>query len=179
LPAPGGGASPTARPGGGDQELPRMPARRRSGCPGQRPAPAAHRSGVLARVSPQRLPAMRVQIVLRIAAMLGPQHRLRGQVWLACRRARSLPCVARAGYHRHPGLLAATIGRDRPVMNRHAGFLLSLVDSLHTRYAWEHSVRFCRGALLPNRFLLTLPRTALERHPADTLPSLWQRLDMP
>src|SRR5262249_21878912 len=63
-------------------------------------------------------------------------------------------------------------------MNRHAAFLLRLVDGLNTRYAWEHSVRLCRGALLPNRFLLTLPRATVEQYPADTVPSLWRRLGM-
>lgn len=64
-------------------------------------------------------------------------------------------------------------------MNRHAEFLLHLIDSLNTRYAWERSVRFCRGLLLGNRFLLTLPKKTLEKYPEGTEVSLLRRLQMP
>lgn len=64
-------------------------------------------------------------------------------------------------------------------MNRHADFLLRLVDSLNVRYAWERSVRLCRGGPFTNRFLLTLPRKTLDRYPAELVPSFCRRLGMP
>jgi hypothetical protein len=64
-------------------------------------------------------------------------------------------------------------------MNRHARFLLDLVDCLNIRYAWERSFRLCRGALLTNRFLLTLTKEAIEKSPDDTILSVCRRLQMP
>jgi hypothetical protein len=64
-------------------------------------------------------------------------------------------------------------------MNRHAQFLLHLVDCLNIRYAWERSVRFCRGGLLGNRFLLTLTKEAIEKNQDDTVLSLCGRLQIP
>jgi len=64
--------------------------------------------------------------------------------------------------------------------NRHAGFLFHQVECLNTpRLAWEPSVRFCRNAILPNRFLLTFAKKAIQHNSEETILTLCRRLQMP
>lgn len=57
--------------------------------------------------------------------------------------------------------------------------LLRIVADLGTRYAYEHSFRVCRGALLTNRFLLSIDASVIADKPGEEIIGFCDRLGMP
>ena len=63
--------------------------------------------------------------------------------------------------------------------NAHASLLYQLVDDLQAPYGYERSLRLTSGALLANRFLLTLTKENIPSDPDATVVALCRRLAMP
>ena len=176
-----------AGPCRGGEELPRVPARRGSRCAEQRSAEAAHRPGVLARVHAQRLRAVRPPRVLRLAAMPRAEHGVHQEVRLARRRPGPLaPGTAsrrpprRRGRPEPPGT-PGWLPRRRtpsPTLPAPAGSGTSSAG-LNVPFGYERSFRLCRGAILPDRFLLSLGKGSLGAGPDATILDLCRRLDLP
>src|SRR5437763_16729069 len=59
-----------------------------------------------------------------------------------------------------------------------AGSLFQLVEELGVRFACERSARFCRGRLLPNRYLLTVTKEAIRANADATIVALCRRMHM-
>ncbi len=60
----------------------------------------------------------------------------------------------------------------------HAGLLFQAVESLGARFACERSTQFRRGVLLPNRYLLTVTKEAIQRNAEDAIVALCRRIHM-
>jgi tryptophan halogenase len=60
-----------------------------------------------------------------------------------------------------------------------ARLLWQLVAGLGVDFGYERSFQVCRGALLPNRFLLSLARRAIGTKPDERILDLCRRLGMP
>lgn len=63
--------------------------------------------------------------------------------------------------------------------NFHATLLVQLAEGLDVPYTFEPSMRLCRGAILGNRFLLTIRKEDLREEPAAALVPVCRRLAMP
>jgi hypothetical protein len=61
----------------------------------------------------------------------------------------------------------------------HAGLLHQLVEDLQAPYGYERSLRMTAGALLANRYLLTLTKQSIPSDPDATVLALCRRLAMP
>src|SRR5688500_1130306 len=61
----------------------------------------------------------------------------------------------------------------------HASLLHRLVDDLQAPYGFERSLRLTAGALLANRFLLTLTKENIPGDPDATVLAVCRRLAMP
>lgn len=60
-----------------------------------------------------------------------------------------------------------------------ARLLFRLVGELKVRFGYERSFRVCRGALLPNRFLMSISKESVAPEPRERILDLCQRLNMP
>jgi len=57
--------------------------------------------------------------------------------------------------------------------------LWQLVGGLKVRFFHERSFRVCKGAIFPNRFLLTIGKESIGDNPQGTIRELWRRMGMP
>ncbi len=67
----------------------------------------------------------------------------------------------------------------RPEIDPMSRRLWQLVGGLKIRFMHERSFRICRGAIFPNRFLLSIRKEDLGPNPRPRIVDLWQRLGMP
>jgi len=67
----------------------------------------------------------------------------------------------------------------RPATDPRARLLWQLVGGLKIQFFHERSFRICRGAIFPNRFLLSICKERVGSNPRPRILELWQRLGMP